>query len=165
MFYLFLRQRQSASDGGAERKGDTESEAGSRLWAVSRPPRGARTHEPRDHHLSQNQRLNRKSDPEAPTHICLNYISFIRLTLTFNFSFYISKNKYTAKKGWNNSTRPCYCWNWTLVQQAGRLMMTYLKIPLHHPWTKAQNRFMKFTLKLKAFQSKKWICIEVRHVQ
>ena len=35
--YLLLRdrERQSVSRGGAEREGDTESEAGSRLWAVS----------------------------------------------------------------------------------------------------------------------------------
>ena len=38
--YLFLRerQRQSASRGGVEREGDTESEAGSRLPAVSTEP-------------------------------------------------------------------------------------------------------------------------------
>ena len=32
------RERQSKSRGGAEREGDTESEAGSRLWAVSTQP-------------------------------------------------------------------------------------------------------------------------------
>ena len=32
------RERQSMSGGGAEREGDTESEAGSRLWAVSTEP-------------------------------------------------------------------------------------------------------------------------------
>ena len=32
------KQRQSISGGGAEREGDTESEAGSRLWAVSTEP-------------------------------------------------------------------------------------------------------------------------------
>ena len=38
--YLFLRERHrvSASRGGAERGGDTESEAGSRLPAVSTEP-------------------------------------------------------------------------------------------------------------------------------
>ena len=38
--YLFLRnrERQSVSGGGAEREGDTESEAGSRLPAVSTEP-------------------------------------------------------------------------------------------------------------------------------
>ena len=38
--YLFLRdrERQSMSRGGAEREGDTESEAGSRLLAVSTEP-------------------------------------------------------------------------------------------------------------------------------
>ena len=38
--YLFLiyRERQSASRGGAEREGDTESEAGSRLRAVNTEP-------------------------------------------------------------------------------------------------------------------------------
>ena len=32
------KERQSASGGGAERKGDTEPEAGSRLWAVNTEP-------------------------------------------------------------------------------------------------------------------------------
>ena len=36
--YLFLRERQSMSRGGAEREGDTESQAGSRLRAVSTGP-------------------------------------------------------------------------------------------------------------------------------
>ena len=38
--HLFLRDRvrQSESGGGAEPEGDTESEAGSRLWAVSTEP-------------------------------------------------------------------------------------------------------------------------------
>ena len=35
------RERQSASEGWAEREGDTESEAGSRLWAVSIQPNAA----------------------------------------------------------------------------------------------------------------------------
>ena len=34
MLYLFSRERQSASRGGAEREGDADSEAGSRLRAV-----------------------------------------------------------------------------------------------------------------------------------
>ena len=36
--YFWERQRQNASGLGAEREGDTESEAGSRLWAVSTEP-------------------------------------------------------------------------------------------------------------------------------
>ena len=36
--YLFLRERQSTSRGGAEREGDTESKAWSRLRAVSTEP-------------------------------------------------------------------------------------------------------------------------------
>ena len=35
---FFERQRESTSRGGAEREGDTESEAGSRLPAVSTEP-------------------------------------------------------------------------------------------------------------------------------
>ena len=39
MFYfIFERQRDSMSGGGAEREGDTESKAGSRLRAVSTEP-------------------------------------------------------------------------------------------------------------------------------
>ena len=38
--YLFLgqRERQSMNGGGSEREGDTESEIGSSLWAVSTEP-------------------------------------------------------------------------------------------------------------------------------
>ena len=36
--YFWDRERQSMSEGGAEREGDPESEAGSRLWAVSTEP-------------------------------------------------------------------------------------------------------------------------------
>ena len=36
--YLFLRERQSGSRGGAEREGDTEIKAGFRLQAVSKEP-------------------------------------------------------------------------------------------------------------------------------
>ena len=36
--YLFLRERKNMSRGGGEREGDTESEAGSRLQAVSTEP-------------------------------------------------------------------------------------------------------------------------------
>ena len=36
--YFWDRERQSMSGGGAEREGDTESEADSRLWAVSTEP-------------------------------------------------------------------------------------------------------------------------------
>ena len=36
--YLFLRERESMSSRGAEREGDTESEAGSRPRAVSTEP-------------------------------------------------------------------------------------------------------------------------------
>ena len=36
--FLFIFKRQRVSVGGAEKEGDTESEAGSRLWAVSPEP-------------------------------------------------------------------------------------------------------------------------------
>ena len=35
---MFISERQSMNGGGAEREGDTESEAGSRLRAVSTEP-------------------------------------------------------------------------------------------------------------------------------
>ena len=36
--YFWDWERQSTNGGGAEREGDTESEAGSRLWAISPEP-------------------------------------------------------------------------------------------------------------------------------
>ena len=38
VLFIFERQRESVSWGGAEREGDTKSKAGSRLWAVSIEP-------------------------------------------------------------------------------------------------------------------------------
>ena len=38
ILFIFDRKRQSTSGGGTEREGDTESEAGSRLGAVSTEP-------------------------------------------------------------------------------------------------------------------------------
>ena len=38
MFIFFLRQRDRAWTGEGQREGDTESETGSRLWAVSTEP-------------------------------------------------------------------------------------------------------------------------------
>ena len=50
------------SGGGAEKKGDTESEAGSGLPAVStEPDAGLGTHQQGDHDLSQSRTLNRLS--------------------------------------------------------------------------------------------------------
>ena len=48
--------------GGAEKERDRESEAGSTLTAE----RGARTHEMRDHDLSQSWMLNHLSHPSIP---------------------------------------------------------------------------------------------------
>ena len=36
--FIFERDRQSVSGGWADREGDTESKAGSKLWAVSTEP-------------------------------------------------------------------------------------------------------------------------------
>ena len=38
IYFFWDRERQSMKGGGAEREGDTESEAGSRLWAISPEP-------------------------------------------------------------------------------------------------------------------------------
>ena len=69
--YLFLKERQNVKGGGAERERDTESEAGSRLLAVHTGPKhGAQTHKPRNHDLSQSQKLNQLSHPGTPMPLC-----------------------------------------------------------------------------------------------
>ena len=53
--------------GEGQREGDTESETGSRLRAVStEPDAGLQTHGLRDHDLSRSWPLNRLSHPGAP---------------------------------------------------------------------------------------------------
>ena len=66
--YFWDRERQSMNGGGSEREGDTESETGSRLRAVSTEPDAGL--EPTDckimHDLSRSRTLNRLSHPGAP---------------------------------------------------------------------------------------------------
>ena len=65
-----MRERQSTSRARAEREGNTESKAGSRLQAPSCQHRarcGVWTHKPWDHDLSQSQTLSQLSHPGAPT--------------------------------------------------------------------------------------------------
>ena len=62
IYLLFLRERERESTrrGGAESEGDTESEAGSRVRAVSAEPDAG------DRDLSRSQTLNRLSHAGAP---------------------------------------------------------------------------------------------------
>ena len=62
------------SRGGAEREGDTESEAGSRLRAVSTEPDAGLEPTNREiHDLGPRRTLNRLSHPGAPTpHVFLS---------------------------------------------------------------------------------------------
>ena len=70
--YFWDRERQSINGGGSEKEGDTESETGSRLWAVStEPDTGLEPTEPWDHDLSRSRTLNWLSHPGAPMHILL----------------------------------------------------------------------------------------------
>ena len=68
MFIYFLRERERASTsrGETEREGNTESEASSRLWAVSTEPDVTRTHKQQDHDLRRSLMLNWLSHPGAP---------------------------------------------------------------------------------------------------
>ena len=65
MFIYFERDRETETEHewrrGREREGDPESEPGSRPSCQHRARRGARTHEPQDHGLSQSRMLNRLS--------------------------------------------------------------------------------------------------------
>ena len=60
--YLFFweRERQSTSRGGAEREGDTESEAGSRLWAVCTEPDAG--HKPTNHEIMTSAEVGHLTD-------------------------------------------------------------------------------------------------------
>ena len=66
--YFWETERGRAQAGeGQEREGATESEAGSRLWAVKhRAGPRARTHRPWDHDLLRSVTPNRRRHPGAP---------------------------------------------------------------------------------------------------
>ena len=79
-YYLFLRDRDKAwawGGEGTEREGDTESEAGSRLWIVSTEPDVGLTHQLWDHDLSRHQMLNQLIHPGAP--VCIFF--FIKIAI------------------------------------------------------------------------------------
>ena len=73
--YFWKRETECEQGRGREREGDTESEAGSRLWTVSTEPYaglkptnrecGAQTQEPWDHDLTWSQTFNQLSPPCA----------------------------------------------------------------------------------------------------
>ena len=60
------------SGGGAERGGDSESQAAPGSEPSAQTRRRARTHKPRDHDPSRSRLLNRLSLPGAPQPSCLN---------------------------------------------------------------------------------------------
>ena len=68
--------------GGAERVGDTESETGSRLSAISpEPDGGARTHGPRDRDLAEVGRLT-DCATQAPPFACFkSLLCFLHLSV------------------------------------------------------------------------------------
>ena len=76
--YLFLtdRKRQSASRGGTERGGDTESEASSRLWAVSTEPVVGL--EPTNHEIMTWAKVEHLTDwaTQAPQYACKCWTAF-----------------------------------------------------------------------------------------
>ena len=72
------------SRGEAEREGDTELEAGSRLSCQHRARRRARTHGPQDHDLSRSQKLNRLSHPGATD------LLFANVSMTFLLFFHVN---------------------------------------------------------------------------
>ena len=76
--YIWEREHASMSRGGAEREGDTESEAAPSCQHRAR--RGAQTHDPRDRDLSRSRTLDRLSPPGAPT---LDYYLFAQETRAF----------------------------------------------------------------------------------
>ena len=71
--YFWLRERQSMNRGGAEREGDTESETGSRLWAVSTEPDAGL--EPTNHEIMTWAEVGCLTDwaTQAPQHLTLSW--------------------------------------------------------------------------------------------
>ena len=71
---IFTTERDRAHVGeGAEREGETESGAGSRLWAIStEPDAGLELTQLWDHDLSWSQTLNRLSHPGSPVTFYFN---------------------------------------------------------------------------------------------
>ena len=78
------RERQRHEQGESQREGDTESEAGSRLWA--------RTHGPQDRDLSRSRTPNRLSHLGAPSIDILTIFVFPIHEHGMFFHFFVSSS-------------------------------------------------------------------------
>ena len=87
MFVYFWereRERQSVSGGGAEREGDTESEAGSRLWAVSTQPNTGL--EPMNHEIMTWGEVGRPTNWATQATLDGSYFLINSVNLCFDWS-------------------------------------------------------------------------------
>ena len=87
--YLFLTERESMSRGGSEREGDTESEAGSRLWAVSTEPDMGL--ELTDHEIMTWAEVGRLTDGATEAPPCIGFNR--KKTLKNNHDKYVHRTK------------------------------------------------------------------------
>ena len=90
--YFWDRERQSMSRGGAEREGDTDSEVGSRMWAVSTEHDAGL--EPTNHEImiwaeTKSLMLNQLNHPGAPPNKFFFLILFIYLKKNFFNVYFI----------------------------------------------------------------------------
>ena len=93
--YFWDKERQSMNRGGAEREGDTESETGSRLWAVSTEPDAGL--EPTDREIMTWAEVGRLTDwaTQAPLFFFLKMLSvpFTIAWLTEGWCLFIFETK------------------------------------------------------------------------
>ena len=70
--YFWDRERQSMNGGGSQREGDTESEAGSKLWAVSTEPDVGL--EPTDREIMTWAEVGHLTDQATQAPLCLLFL-------------------------------------------------------------------------------------------
>ena len=89
MFILFLRKRESASRAGAEGEGDTESEVGYSLWAVSTQPDTGLKFTNRE--IMTWAKVGRSTDWATPgLHVCYTFnIRSVHIKFSINVLFII----------------------------------------------------------------------------
>ena len=124
--YLFWRDRDSISGGGAERQRETQNPKqapDSELSRQHRPQRGAQTHEPWDHDLSQSQMPNQLKHPDASSWcIRLTYVGNIPQSYTNKGEI---RNRSEIGKNWKVTTQNS--------KRSQVQVQTYRSRPWHNP--------------------------------
>ena len=130
--YFWRRERQSTRGGGAEREGDSESQAGSRFWAVSTEP---------DAGLQPTNReiMTRATEPSRHPNTILFVQYKIPVVSFLMFTYFWDRERQSMSRGGAERERGRHR-NWSRLQAPSCQHRAWCRASTHRPWDHDPNR-------------------------